>query len=76
MNNCPNCGKVSGLHSSILQGCMCQYSMQAPPQRTWVGLTDDDIADCAEKMEASDPTDSFWREFTQAIEAKLKEKNT
>lgn len=44
--------------------------------RTWVGLTDDDIADCAEKMEASDPTDSFWREFTQAIEAKLKEKNT
>ena len=46
------------------------------PQRTWVGLTDDDIADCAEKMEASDPTDSFWREFTQAIEAKLKEKNT
>jgi hypothetical protein len=47
-----------------------------PPQRTWVGLTDDDIADCAEKMEASDPTDSFWREFTQAIEAKLKEKNT
>ena len=45
------------------------------PQRTWVGLTDDDIADCAEKMEASDPTDSFWREFTQAIEAKLKDKN-
>jgi len=45
------------------------------PKRTWVGLTDDDIADCAEKMEASDPTDSFWREFTQAIEAKLKDKN-
>ena len=32
MNTCPNCGKVAGLHSSILQGCMCQYSMQAPPQ--------------------------------------------
>ena len=43
MNNCPNCGKVSGLHSSILQGCMCQYSMQAPPQRTWVGLTDEEM---------------------------------
>ena len=52
------------------------YAMRISPQRTWVGLTDDDIADCAEKMEASDPTDSFWREFTQAIEAKLKEKNT
>ncbi|NBX51005.1 hypothetical protein EBT25_14010 [bacterium] len=76
MNTCPNCGKVSGLHSSILQGCMCQYSMQAPTQRTWVGLTDEEIADCAEKMEASDPTDSFWREFFRGIEAKLKEKNT
>ena len=46
-----------------------------PPQRTWVGLTDEEIADCAEKMEASDPTDSFWREFFRGIEAKLKEKN-
>jgi hypothetical protein len=47
---------------------------QAMP-RTWVGLTDEEIADCAEKMEASDPTDSFWREFFRGIEAKLKEKN-
>jgi hypothetical protein len=45
-------------------------------QRTWVGLTDEEIADCAEKMEASDPTDSFWREFFRGIEAKLKQKNT
>jgi hypothetical protein len=49
--------------------------MQVPPQRTWVGLTDEEIADCAEKMEASDPTDSFWREFFRGIEAKLKQKN-
>jgi hypothetical protein len=34
MNTCPNCGKVEGGHSSILQGCVCQYSMQAPAQRT------------------------------------------
>ena len=47
-----------------------------PPQRIWVGLTDEEIADCAEKMEASDPTDSFWREFFRGLEAKLKEKNT
>ena len=45
-------------------------------KRPWVGLTDEEIADCAEKMEASDPTDSFWREFFRGIEAKLKEKNT
>ena len=46
-----------------------------PPQRTWVGLTDEEIADCAEKMEASDPTDSSWREFFRGLEAKLKDKN-
>ena len=46
-----------------------------PPQRTWVGLTDEEIAEFAERMEASDPTDSFWREFSRAIEAKLKDKN-
>ena len=45
-------------------------------ERPWVGLTDEEIADCAEKMEASDPTDSFWREFFRGIEAKLKDKNT
>ena len=51
-------------------------AVNAMSQRTWVGLTDEEIADCAEKMEASDPTDSFWREFFRGIEAKLKEKNT
>lgn len=37
-----------------------------PPQRK--PLTDEDIAEFAERMEASDPTDSFWREFARAIE--------
>jgi hypothetical protein len=45
-------------------------------QREWVRLTDEEIAEVAEQMEASDPTDSFWRNFSQSIEAKLKEKNT
>ena len=40
-----------------------------PPKRPWVGLTDEKIAEVAERMEASDPTDSFWREFARAIEA-------
>lgn len=74
MNNCPNCGKVSGLHSSILQGCMCQYSMQATPQRTWVGLTQDELNMIGDSMRT-------WNSWTItdvyfAIEAKLKEKNT
>jgi hypothetical protein len=43
-----------------------------PPQRTWVGLTEED------KQVAFDDTQEgggFW-EFADAIEAKLKEKNT
>ena len=71
MNTCPNCGKVSGLHSSILQGCMCQYSMQAPPQRTWVGLTDEEIKEGESKEEQGYGfiQGALW------AEAKLKEKN-
>lgn len=44
----------------------------SPPQRTWVGLTEED------KQIAFDSTQEgggFW-EFADAIEAKLKEKNT
>ena len=37
-----------------------QRTEQEPVQRTWVGLTDDELADCLDR----------------AIEAKLKEKNT
>lgn len=76
MNTCPNCGKVSGFHSSILQGCMCQYS--APPQRTWQGLTDEEIDALREKH--SEGRGAGWRfnfkGFARAIEAKLKERNT
>ena len=45
-----------------------------PPQRTWVGLTDEEIEDLAKKHNGI-----FYDcdiEFAQAIEAKLKEKNT
>ena len=59
-----------------LDWALSVVTVHAPPaQRTWVGLTDEEIAEFAERMEASDPTDSFWREFSRAIEAKLKDKN-
>ena len=45
----------------------------SPPQRQ--PLTDEEIAEVAERMEATDAASSFWREFARAIEAKLKEKN-
>ena len=42
----------------------------SPPQRTWVGLTDEDITEIDQGLY---PT---WKDEVQAIEAKLKEKNT
>jgi len=68
--NCKYCRKTESCKA--LQD---PRNFASPPQRTWVGLTDEEIADCAEKMEASDPTDSFWREFFRGLEAKLKDKN-
>ena len=44
-----------------------------PPQRTWVGLTDDEVALIAVECSLASPSDHY---FAQAIEAKLKEKNT
>jgi hypothetical protein len=44
----------------------------AQPQRTWVGLADEEIADEFYKFESA----GAWYQFTRAIEAKLKEKNT
>ena len=40
----------------------------APPQRTWVGLTDEEIDGC--------DWGQSERDYAKAIEAKLKEKNT
>ena len=48
--------------------CMCGIC-KLGHQRTWVGLTDEEIAEVAERMEATDAASSFWREFARAIEA-------
>jgi hypothetical protein len=42
-----------------------------PPQRTWVGLTSDEIFDIFKKVDSMQ-----YLEFSRAIETKLKEKNT
>jgi hypothetical protein len=45
-----------------------------PPQRTWVGLTDEEVQTLRYKIDST----AHWTydEFARAIEAKLKEKNT
>ncbi len=46
-----------------------------PPQRTWVGLTDEDIGDEYVRFEIQGGFNKF-EYAVKAIEAKLKEKNT
>ena len=56
--NCP-CGNKYTFHGFT----------KAPPQRTWVGLTDAEVM----QTMSGDWTSQFY--FARAIEAKLKEKN-
>jgi hypothetical protein len=58
-NFCPRCGKrTNDIHTCT------------PPQRTWVGLTKDEV----DSWNLPDHPTVF--EFAQFIEARLKEKNT
>ena len=58
-NFCSRCGKrTNDIHTCT------------PPQRTWVGLTDEEINDIVEDC------DGVGWDVAQAIRAKLKEKNT
>jgi hypothetical protein len=45
------------------------------PQRTWVGLTDEEIKRIG-KLDLDSNYFGLWYDFAKAIEAKLKEKNT
>jgi hypothetical protein len=47
-----------------------------PPRRTWVGLTRDEKSFVYHNLHNSTSRiDSFWVDFANAIEAKLREKN-
>ena len=66
-------------HNQVVQCHNCGQIYTTPPQRTWVGLTDEDRQAAFESM--PDMLDGFlktwgWLHFSKAIEAKLKEKNT
>jgi hypothetical protein len=65
-------GEVRVYHED-LGGSVPIYT--TPPQRTWVGLTDEDVFAVLEKLQNMyhRPPSAI---FAQAIEAKLKEKNT
>ena len=58
--------------------CVCgavwegQELVEAPPQRTWVGLTQEELSEIYNRTEWD--TVNGW-EYERAIESKLKEKN-
>ena len=56
------------------EGAIALY--QAPPQRTWVGLTDEEIDVIDEATWDEDHKSWDIHGFARGIEAKLKEKNT
>jgi hypothetical protein len=47
-----------------------------PPKREWVGLTDEEIYEYADKYLYQHGSNYGIKAFGKAIEAKLKEKNT
>jgi len=56
-------------------GCPACDARKLPPQRTWVGLTDEEILDNCESVPDYDIGNYDLIQFARAIEAKLKEKN-
>ena len=49
------------------------YRDERPPQRPWVGLTDEEVKNF---VQAVWPREATPADYIRAIEAKLKEKNT
>ena len=47
-----------------------------PPQRTWVGLTDDEIEACQYEIRVKLMGAYDYKDIYRVLEAKLKEKNT
>ena len=70
---CQKCGlsKSDGAIGSVLPQCKCDWA--APQRREWVGLTDGDEAAIYRQADEEN-----WHEqpLLEAIEAKLREKNT
>ena len=82
---------VAFVETKEVHGQMCSFIYRAdstkllpdgtklyttPPQRTWVGLTDEEILVKCESVPDYDIGNHDLIQFAQAIEAKLKEKNT
>jgi hypothetical protein len=66
-------GYYTGYHQEIVEFL---HERLAQPEREWVGLTDDEIYEYADKFLYQHGSNYGIKSFGKAIEAKLKEKNT
>jgi hypothetical protein len=62
--------QIETLKRCLFQMQEAAKSLTSPP-RTWVGLTNEEIADEFYRFESA----GAWYQFTRAVEAKLKQKN-
>jgi hypothetical protein len=78
LSQCPQCGlsKSSGAMGSVLPQCQCNWKMPTP-QRTWVGLTDEEKKNIFLKWYGKQwGYTSSIKSVMNSVEAKLKEKNS
>ena len=67
---------VVGIYAMSDETSQVFYAKHHPaPQRTWVGLTDEEIKRIG-KLDLDSNYFGLWYDFAKAIEVKLKEKNT
>jgi hypothetical protein len=92
LSQCSKCGlsKSSGAMGSVLPQCQCDWKTlskedaplvkwakeQTAPQRTWAGLTDEEIDGLHSEIKVRLMGTFDTKDIYRAIEAKLKEKNT
>jgi hypothetical protein len=67
---------TDGIWREVTDGSAGVPLYTTPPQRPWAGLTRDEQSFVYQNLfNATSRTDSFWVDFANAVEAKLKEKN-
>ena len=74
MDDCPNCEWHKDRAARWREEAYKQAGHPLP-EREWVGLTDEEIKRIG-KLDLDSNYFGLWYDFAQAIEAKLKEKNT
>jgi len=63
------------MHQGQFVGSVCLPCYITPPQREWVGLTDDEVMEMMGYDKQYGHIPQYARNFVEAISAKLKEKN-